>query len=291
MKKTLIIVAGIAVFIILVVILVFYLTGDMVDTANSFFKAVKQNDITKARTYLAEEFKAATDEKALQDFLSKSALLNFKETSWGERQVSTGGRGELNGSIKTESGGTIPIKMILVKERGEWRIYSLQKPEAGLTTKEEPGTPEKPQTGLATKQEPPSAQKTPLVLTAKDATKAMPSKPEQIALAKRSMHDFGVSLKAKSMEHFRNSISNLWQRQFTTEKLNEAYGKVMDAELDLSVLDTLDPVLDEEAKIDHEGVLILKGHYATQPSQVYFQQKFINEGGAWKLLGFHFRLE
>ncbi len=49
MKKFLKIIIGIVVFIILVVVLVFYLTGDMVDTANSFFKAVKQNDIAKAR--------------------------------------------------------------------------------------------------------------------------------------------------------------------------------------------------------------------------------------------------
>ena len=108
MKVFLKIIIGIVVFIILVVVLVFYLTGDMVDAANSFFKAVKQNDMTKARGYLAEEFKAATDEKALKDFLSSSALLNFKETSWGERQIS-GNRGELNGSVKTETGGTIPI--------------------------------------------------------------------------------------------------------------------------------------------------------------------------------------
>ncbi|HBD09178.1 MAG TPA: hypothetical protein DCZ69_13040 [Syntrophobacteraceae bacterium] len=291
MKKTLKIVAGIAVFIILVVILVFYLTSNMVDTANSFFKAIKQNDLTKAQTYLAEEFKAATDEKALKGFLATSALANFRETSWGERQVSAGGRGELSGSVTTESGSTIPIKMTLVKERGEWKIYSLRRPEAGLTTKDESVTPQPPSAGVATKQEPATSQKSPLVLTAKEASRSMPGKPEQIALAKRSMHDFGVSLKAKSMEHFRNSVSNLWQQQFSTEKLNEAYGKVIEAELDLSALDTIDPILDEEPKIDKDGVLTLKGHYQTHPKQVYFQEKFINEGGAWKLLGFHFRFE
>ena len=144
MKKFLKIIIGIVVFIILVVVLVFYLTGDMVDAANSFFKAVKQNDIAKARGYLAEEFKAATDEKALKEFLSSSALLNFKETSWGERQISSGNRGELNGSVKTETGGTIPVRLTLVKESGGWKIYSLQKQTAGLTSKEDPGTSQQP---------------------------------------------------------------------------------------------------------------------------------------------------
>jgi hypothetical protein len=290
MKKLLKIIMGIVVFIILVVVLVFYLTGDMVDTADSFFKAVKQNDIAKARGYLAEEFKAATDEKALKDFLSSNALLKFKETSWGERQIS-GSRGELNGSVNTETGGTVPVKLTLVKESGAWKIYSLQKPTAGLTSKEEPGTSQQPGLVSTSKEEPSGSQKPALVLTPKGAAGTVPSHAEQIILAKKSMHDFAVSLKAKSMEHFRNNISNLWQRQFTTQKLNEAYGKIIEAELDLSVLDTLEPILYEEAQIDQDGVLILKGHYATQPSQVKFQQKFIKEGGVWKLIGFQFTLE
>jgi hypothetical protein len=289
MKKFLKIIIGIVVFIILVVVLVFYLTGDMVDAANSFFKAVKQNDMTKARGYLAEEFKAATDEKALKEFLSSSALLNFKETSWGERQIS-GSRGELNGSVKTETGGTIPIRLTLVKESGGWKIYSLQKPTAGLMSKEEPGTSPQPGVVSTSKEEPGGSQKPATVLTAKEPS-AMPGKAEQMILAKKSMHDFAVSLKTKSMEHFRNNISNLWQQQYTTQKLNEAYAKIIEAELDLSVLDTLEPILDQEAQINQDGVLILKGHYATQPSQVRFLQKFVKEGGAWKLLGFHFSLE
>jgi hypothetical protein len=119
----------------------------------------------------------------------------------------------------------------------------------------------------------------------------MPNKDGQIALVKRGMRDFGVSLRAKSMEHFRNNISSVWQRQYTTQKLNDSYGQIIEANLDLSVLNTLEPVMDQEAQINQEGVLVLKGHYATQPSQVYFQQKFIREKGAWKLLGFYFNLE
>ncbi len=180
--------------------------------------------------------------------------------------------------------------MTLVKESGGWKIYSLQKPTAGLTSKEEPGTSQQPGLVSTPKEEPSGSQKPATVLTAKEPS-TIPSKAEQMMLAKKSMHDFAVSLKAKSMEHFRNNISNLWQQQFTTQKLNEAYGKVIEAELDLSVLDTLEPILDQEAQIDQDGVLILKGHYATQPSQVRFQQKFIKEGGAWKLIGFHFSLE
>ena len=78
------------------------ITSGMVDIADAFFAAVKQKDVAKARDYLAEDFKASTDEKALRDFLSRSAIMNFKQSNWSSRQIS-GGRGELVGSITTDN--------------------------------------------------------------------------------------------------------------------------------------------------------------------------------------------
>jgi hypothetical protein len=110
-------------------------------------------------------------------------------------------------------------------------------------------------------------------------------------LAKHSMHDFAISIKSKDMEHFRSTVSSEWQEQHSTQKLNEAYGKLMEANLDLTVLDGMNPILDEPAQIDSDGVLVLKGRYDTQPDKVYFVQKYIHEGIAWKLLGFHIRVQ
>lgn len=135
MKRWMKILLGVVVIFTLtistIVAVVFYSTSGMVDTANHFFNSVKQKDIAKARSYLAEDFKASTDEKALMEFLSKSAILNFRESSWSERTTS-GGRGELNGSIITDTGGIVLIKMMFVKENDSWKIYAIQKPTAGL---------------------------------------------------------------------------------------------------------------------------------------------------------------
>jgi hypothetical protein len=119
MKTFLKVLVGLAVLISVVIAVLagigFYATSGMTDTANEFFRAVKQQDMTKAHGYLAAEFKASTDEAALKTFLSQSAILNFKETSWSGRSLSDG-RGDLRGSITTETGGYVPIRVVLVKE-------------------------------------------------------------------------------------------------------------------------------------------------------------------------------
>ena len=270
MKKFLKILAIVAVVIAVILGIVSFATSGMRTTADDFFGAVKQQDMTKARSYLSEEFKASTNEAALKEFLSKSALLNFKEASWSERSVN-GDRGELNGSITTETGGHIPIKLIFFKEKETWKIYGLQKPTAGLQSSE------------------------PVLQT--DTTPASPSTPsipnseEQITLSRQSMHDFAVSVKNKDMEHFRSTISKIWQSQYSTAQLNEAFGKVLKADIDLTVVDPIKPILDGDAKVNEKGVLTIKGHYPTKPSTLSFECNYVYEGIAWKLSGFYFHIK
>ena len=258
MKKLLIIIIGIVVVISLGIAAVFYFTAGMADTADSFFQAIKKQDIAAARGYLSEDFKASTDEAALKEFLSRSALLKFKKANWSNRQIS-GGRGELNGEVTTETGGVVPLKLFFVKENDAWKIYSIQKPTAGL------------QTG--------------------QTSPTIPAKADQVALVKRSMHDFGVSVNNKSMEHFHSTISQLWQKQFTVGKLEEAFSKIYGRGMDFTELDDMEPIVEPVSELGENGVLILKGYFQTKPKQVHFVQKYIYEGTGWKLIGFSFDIK
>jgi len=258
MKKLLKIVIGIVVVFVAAVIAVFYMASGMTDTADKFFAAIRQQDIATARSYLSEDFKASTDEAALRDFLTRGALLKFKDTSWSNRQIS-GGRGELNGEVITETGGVVPLKMMFVKENGDWKIYGIQKPTAGLQ-------PE-------------------------DSSPTIPSKADQVALVKRSMVDFGQSVNAKDMKHFRGTVSQMWQQQFTPEKFEQSFGMMYDKGVDLTMLENLEPEIEPVSALGENGELVLKGQFPTQPSQVHFEQKFIYEGLGWKLFGFHINIK
>lgn len=256
MNKLLKIVLGVVLVFVIAVASIFFLTSGMTDTADAFFNAIKQKDLSKARSYLAEDFKASTDESALKSFLTKGAILNFKEASWSNRQIS-GGRGELNGSITTETGGVVPLKMIFVKENDAWKIYAIQKPTAGLQTEESSPT--------------------------------VPTKSEQMTLVTQSMHDFLDSVSKKDMAHFRSTLSGLWQKEVTTAQLNEAFKSVIDSDANWSVLESVQPVISSDAKVNENGVLLLVGYYPTNPSQIHFEHKYIYEGVAWKLVGFNFQ--
>jgi len=39
--------------------------------------------------------------------------------------------------------------------------------------------------------------------------------------------------------------------------------------------------------VDAEGKLLLKGHFATEPSRVKFELGFIPSDGEWKLIAIH----
>jgi hypothetical protein len=252
MKKLLKIVVGIAVVFVLAIGAVFYFTAGMAGAADEFFAAIKKQDIATARGYLSEDFKASTDETALKNFLTKGALLNFKETTWSSRQI-TGGRGELEGEVITESGGVVPLKLLFAKENDTWKIYGIQKPTAGLQTEQ--------------------------------SSPNIPAKADQVALVKQAMHDFAVSVNNKSMEHFHSTVSQLWQREFTAQKFDEAFGAFFESGLDLTVLDGFESSI-EPVAVDENGVLVLEGFFPTRPSKVTFKQQFVYEGIGWKLVGF-----
>ena len=98
--------------------LVWRLTAGLATTADEFFLALKAQDFEKARTYLAEDFRAATSEQELQDFVARSALSNYASASWSSRSIENS-TGTLEGVVETASGGSIPMSISLVREQGD----------------------------------------------------------------------------------------------------------------------------------------------------------------------------
>lgn len=258
MKTFLKIVIGFAIVSALGIAMVFYFTSGMVDSANAFFDAVKRQNLAEARNFLSVDFKASTDEAALKEFLAKNALTQVKHASWSNRQISSG-RGSLDGVVTTESGGSVPLKLTFVKEDGVWKIYAIRKPAAGLQTD--------------------------------GASPDIPGKPAQVELVRQSIRDFAISVDNKSMEHFRGTLSNLWQKQTTAAELDKVFGKTYGADLNFAALDGVEPVLEPVDSLDANGVLIIKGYFPTKPDQFHFQQKYIHEGTNWKLIGFSFNIK
>lgn len=251
-QRFLIVVAAILVGFAGLFALVWRITGALADTADEFFVALKAGNMERARTYLAEDFRAATSEADLRNFVERSALTKYESATWTTRSIQNT-NGYLAGNITTENGGSIPMEIALVREQGEWKILSLRKPEAGI-----------------------------LGETGQQA----PSPAEQLRLARESTAAFADALRRKDFTAFHQGVSGLWQKQTTPEQLLSAFQPFIDQDADLTPLNSMDPRI-RVAKFDEQGAFALEGMYPTQPNTVSFRYRYVYEGVDWKLVGLH----
>ncbi|MEL7187270.1 MAG: hypothetical protein AAFN50_12680 [Pseudomonadota bacterium] len=244
--------AAVAVIIALLAA-VFLLTSNITKTADDFFQAISDDNFDGAYSMLSQDFQAGTTKQELEEYLRANALTDYAKASWQSRSVS-GGRGELIGSVTTVEGGVVPVSIGLVKgSDGAWKIYSISKPSSGLL-EESAGT-------------------------------SLPSKSEQERLVKESIHLFAVSVNEGSMATLHNSVSAIWQSQMSVEEMDAAFNSFYELDADLTVLDQLEPIIEGPVTVNDDGILMIAGYYATTPSRLLFEHKFIYEGMGWKLFG------
>ena len=86
----------------------------------------------------------------------------------------------------------------------------------------------------------------------------------------------------------------------TLKQLQHAFQPFIDKKVNLGALRTLAPIFDTPPVIDPEGLLIVLGHYPSQPYtgegnpsgsfKVYFSLRYTYELPKWKLLGIDVQL-
>ncbi|HSH38709.1 MAG TPA: hypothetical protein VK993_07980 [Chthoniobacterales bacterium] len=116
-------------------------------------------------------------------------------------------------------------------------------------------------------------------------TPLVPSQKELETLTEESLLAFNKAIQAKDFTRFHKRISALWREQITPANLKSIFQTFVDQEIDLAAISKLDPVFDQPAAIDDDGVLVVQGHYSTAPTAVQFRLKYVNERAAWKLMG------
>ena len=114
---------------------------------------------------------------------------------------------------------------------------------------------------------------------------SVPSQAELKTLTRDSLLAFSKAVQAQDFTAFHRQISQLWREQITPAKLKSIFASFIEQEIDIAPVTKLEPVFDEPAKIDSDGVLVVQGHYPTRPSAVQFRLKYVNEKSTWKLVG------
>ena len=106
----------------------------------------------------------------------------------------------------------------------------------------------------------------------------LPSEQEQVRLVHETMEIFMESAQLKSMAALYDHGSSIIQRQFTPEKLNEAFKSFFT----LTITGGLTPIFTSPAKFNSASTFIVEGFYPTQPQQVLFTLTYIRDGASWK---------
>lgn len=257
MKKFLIVLGSIAAGVALILAVVFYATSGAVESADAFFRSVAADDIERAKTYLAEEFKVSTTDEELVAFLERSGLDDYASSDWGGRSVDTSS-GKLTGKVITSTGGAIPVTVTFVREDGEWKIYYIEHASPGLDEKVE--------------------------------EVALPSRAEAAEIVKATTRNFAIAVKGKDLNSFHAEASREFREQVPLETLNESFSEFLTQDIDLTVLQNYEPMFTSEPALSADGVLALEGYFPTTPSRAWFSYTYVHRGAGWKLLGIDFNV-
>jgi len=118
------------------------------------------------------------------------------------------------------------------------------------------------------------------------AAPEVPDKDELKSLVNDSMDSFGDAITDKDFSGFYLDIASVWQQQTSAEKLSESFKDFYGKDIDISAaIQDKDPIFDKPAAIESNGVMVVQGHYPTQPNRIVFTLKYVNEEEEWKLVG------
>ncbi len=223
-----------------------------IDSVTTFIQEAQSEDVNAAYELLSPAMQAIASKQDLSRFIERNQLTTAQFSSW--TAVSKNAAREIFASTLTAGDGMERILVaVLSNDSASWQLDAMLFP-----------------------QDPKSA-------TLRSVT---PTKQNMIDLAGDAVHDFGISLNADSMDHFHNQISKLWQDQTSSEELKRAYQDFFDADLDLTVLEEIQPLLNGTPVQNDRGIIEITGFFPTRPSRLSFEQRFIWEGLNWKLVSF-----
>lgn len=118
------------------------------------------------------------------------------------------------------------------------------------------------------------------------ATAKVPPDKELKALVFDSLFAFNQAVQKKDFTKFHEErLASPFRKQFPLEKFTAAFQVFIDKGYDISNIAKSEPVFDSPPAIDSDGLLAVKGNYATRPNKVTFKLSYLQEGSAWKLMG------
>ncbi|MEI9898000.1 MAG: hypothetical protein WDN28_30125 [Chthoniobacter sp.] len=236
--------------------------------AQNFFGLIAAGQADAAYHSAAFGFQAQRSALVFATAAKDMGLTDYVGGDW-EKPERDGNTTTIRVNIQTKSGIRIPLIVTLVKQSGDWRVFSLRSPpsqETGLSENRFSLVGKAPSFADA-------------------VTKPMPPENEIRQLVRENLLHFNDAIASQSFDAFYDSVSVHWQDQLTKGQLQRAFQPFIDRKITLAPIANATPVFDEPPAVNSEGLLTVTGHYDTQPYRVQFAMKFFYELPEWKLFG------
>src|SRR6195256_2625309 len=111
----------------------------------------------------------------------------------------------------------------------------------------------------------------------------MPGPSAQEVLVKSILVTLNDAVVTDNFTILHAKISKPFRDQFPPEKLRAVFKDLVEKHAVFDAVVASPIISDEDAKIDEQGVLRLKGHFDTAPKKVKYRLGFIPSDGLWEL--------
>lgn len=232
---------------------------DTTGAADAFLGKLGGGDIAGAYQSGAT---ALQQQQTLEEFTAQAkalGLTEYQSAAWTGFNI-VNDQGTVDGTMTTKTGGSVPIKVSLIKEGGTWKVSGVTSPVAGVGAAQPAGGP-------------------------------LPSDAELQKLARTSLLDFNRSVQSGDFKAFYGTLADRWKRETTPQKLEEAFADFVEKKIDLAPIAKEKAAFTGEPAVGANGNLVLEGYYPTKPLKVTFTLKYTYEGQAWKLIGISVKTE
>jgi hypothetical protein len=129
-----------------------------------------------------------------------------------------------------------------------------------------------------------------LMASLAQAQNKVPSERALEALVKTTLITFNDANVTGNYEVFHAKLSKPFREQFSVERLARRFQDFSKKHVDFDIIAAFKPSYDPAPKVDDDGKLLVKGHFPTEPLQVYFNLEFIPSDGEWKLVGINVKV-
>jgi hypothetical protein len=231
---------------------IFALTRPVVDASEQFLTLLGQGQIAEAYASTADGFRARQDEAWFTQDVKQIGLTDFASVSWHSRQIENQA-GTADGTLTTKSGGTRPVSVRLVREKGRWAVDGVRYGDVELAS---------------IRIAPP-----------------VPPAAELERMVTEALLGFNEAVRTRDFTAFYGKLSDVWKKQTSPEDMQQTFQVFIDKDIDIGPIASVKPQVTPAPAVKDNGVLVVAGHYPTQPARVRFELEYVHERAGWKLLG------